>query len=289
MNNNTKINIHVSKKIKKIKKRHAFTLYQSKNIPVLCDTIGTLADAVGLALVPFVPLLLPPLVAKWKQLCPSGVSPTYNTMLQVCPLLECITSVVQALGSHGVRPHGNDLFRGAVEVMFLQVQCVEEKDRLLRDPGLVCALDLLSALARVNGNDFWNQFMGVKASGGKTVYEMITLCLQKDAYSYEVRQSACSLIGEIAKGCGKQSQSIFDNVMPSLVNNLDVNHSPLFNNASWAIGEWSVVATPAQIMPHVEKVMSSLQVLVRSEDAPLVSVSFLYSFILLFVIIITYM
>jgi hypothetical protein len=130
----------------------------------------------------------------------------------------------------------------------------------------------------VNGNDFWNQFMGVKASGGKTVYEMITLCLQKDAYSYEVRQSACSLIGEIAKGCGKQSQAIFDNVMPSLVNNLEVNHSPLFNNASWAIGEWSVVATPAQIMPHVEKVMSSLQVLVRSEDAPLVSVSF-YIFI----------
>ena len=69
---------------------HALGLYQSTNLLVLYDTVGTLADAVGGAFNQpgYADLMLPPLLSKWSE-CDSKHPP---------PLLECITSVVQALG-----------------------------------------------------------------------------------------------------------------------------------------------------------------------------------------------
>lgn len=70
---------------------HALGLYQSTNLLVLYDTVGTLADAVGGAFNQpgYADLMLPPLLSKWSE-CDSKHPP---------PLLECITSVVQALGT----------------------------------------------------------------------------------------------------------------------------------------------------------------------------------------------
>lgn len=48
----------------------AFNKYQQKNLLILYDAIGTLADAVGSALnnKPYIDLLMPPLIARWGQL-----------------------------------------------------------------------------------------------------------------------------------------------------------------------------------------------------------------------------
>ena len=68
---------------------------------VLCDTIGTLADTVGPALSSpeCANALLPPMWAKWQRLSSVGSPLSGAVPIQLAPLLECTTSLVQALGS----------------------------------------------------------------------------------------------------------------------------------------------------------------------------------------------
>lgn len=49
---------------------HAFTKYQQKNLLILYDAIGTLADAVGSALGQplYLQILMPPLIERWMKL-----------------------------------------------------------------------------------------------------------------------------------------------------------------------------------------------------------------------------
>ena len=56
------------------------------------DAIGTLADSVGDALnqQELISILMPPLIAKWNSLSDDN--------RELFPLLECLTSVAQALG-----------------------------------------------------------------------------------------------------------------------------------------------------------------------------------------------
>lgn len=60
----------------------AFTKYQQKNLLILYDAIGTLADSVGDALnnEAFVEILMPPLIDKWNKLKDSDQD--------IIPLLE---------------------------------------------------------------------------------------------------------------------------------------------------------------------------------------------------------
>jgi hypothetical protein len=68
---------------------------------VLCDTIGTLADAVGpvLSSPESANALFPPMWAKWQHLSSVGYPLSRAVQVQLAPLLECITSIVQALGA----------------------------------------------------------------------------------------------------------------------------------------------------------------------------------------------
>ena len=70
----------------------AFGRYQVRNMSILCDTIACLADAVTAQLnkPQYVEKLLPALLGRWEALPPDD-----KTLL---PLLECLTSVAQALG-----------------------------------------------------------------------------------------------------------------------------------------------------------------------------------------------
>lgn len=60
----------------------AFQRYQQKNLLILYDAIGTLADAVGTALnkPEFIGVLMPPLIAKWQA--------TDDLDADIIPLLE---------------------------------------------------------------------------------------------------------------------------------------------------------------------------------------------------------
>lgn len=61
----------------------AFNKYQQKNLLILYDAIGTLADAVGPALnnPAYIDVLMPPLIARWSSL--TDVDPDLIPLLEV--------------------------------------------------------------------------------------------------------------------------------------------------------------------------------------------------------------
>ena len=67
--------------------------YTRKNLRILYDALSTLADAVGRALAEpsMLQLFMPPLLAKWQQ--------TSDTDRELLPLMECFTSLAQAIGA----------------------------------------------------------------------------------------------------------------------------------------------------------------------------------------------
>ena len=69
--------------------RHAPSRYQDKNMVILYDAIGTLADAVGEALnnEQLMQVLLPPLISKWNSLADDD--------RRLLPLFECLLAVAQ--------------------------------------------------------------------------------------------------------------------------------------------------------------------------------------------------
>lgn len=68
----------------------ASTKYTRKNLRILYDALSTLADAQRGNLAPHLPIFMPPLVARWQALP--------DTDRELLPLLECFTSLAQALG-----------------------------------------------------------------------------------------------------------------------------------------------------------------------------------------------
>lgn len=71
---------------------NCFNLYQQRNMLVLFDCIGTLAEVVGSELnkPEFISMLLPPLLHRWQALP--------DNHKDLLPLFECLASVVIALG-----------------------------------------------------------------------------------------------------------------------------------------------------------------------------------------------
>ena len=84
-------------------KVYAFSKYQKKNLLILYDAIGTLADSVGSHLnkPEYIEQLMPPLYAKWNDL--------RDDDRDLFPLLECLSSVATALGL-GFQPYAQPVF-----------------------------------------------------------------------------------------------------------------------------------------------------------------------------------
>jgi transportin-1 len=73
----------------------AFSKYQQKNLLILYDAIGTLADSVGESLnnAALVEILMPPLIAKWNSL--DDADEDIIPLLEVRLLLSLLSSVEQ--------------------------------------------------------------------------------------------------------------------------------------------------------------------------------------------------
>ena len=69
----------------------AATQYTRKNMRILYDALSTLADVQRAKLVPHLPTIMPPLLQRWHLL--------HDADRELLPLLECLTSLAQALGA----------------------------------------------------------------------------------------------------------------------------------------------------------------------------------------------
>ncbi|CAN1276351.1 TRN1 [Linum perenne] len=235
----------------------AFGKYQRKNLRIVYDAIGTLADAVGAELNQpnCLQILMPPLIAKWQQLS--------NTDKDLFPLLECFTSIAQALGT-GFSQFAQPVFQRCIEI--IHTQQLAKVDRasagaLYDKEFIVCSLDLLSGLSEGLGS-------GIESLVSQSsLRDLLLQCCMDDAY--DVRQSAFALLGDLARVCAVHLNPRLPEFLDVAAKQLNVPNLKetlsVANNACWAIGELAV-KIQKEISPIVVKVISYLvPILLHSE------------------------
>ncbi|KAJ7001521.1 transportin-1-like isoform X2 [Populus alba x Populus x berolinensis] len=236
----------------------AFGKYQRRNLRIVYDAIGTLADAVGAELnqPAYLEILMPPLIAKWQQLS--------NSDKDLFPLLECFTSLAKALGA-GFIQFAEPVFQRCTAI--IQSQQLAKADPvaagfLYDKEFIVCSLDLLSGLAEGLGS-------GIESLVSQSnLRDLLLQCCMDDAY--DVRQSAFALLGDLARVCTVHLSPRLPEFLDVAVKQLNTpklkETISVANNACWAIGELAVKVRQ-EISPIVMTVMSCLvPILQHSEE-----------------------
>lgn len=207
---------------------YALKQYQHKNLFILYDAIGTLADSVGhhLNRPEFIELLMPPLFEKWSAL--------RDDEKDLFPLLECLSSMATALGT-GFLPYCAPVFNRCVNLIDRTIQLnklyMQQPDAY--DPPdkdfMVISLDLLSGLMEGLGSQ-----MEPLVSNSPLIKLLFEAA--QDAQP-DVRQSSFALLGDLTKACFSYIRPQIGQFMSVLANNLGSEHISVSNNAIWAIGE----------------------------------------------------
>ncbi|KAL0571095.1 hypothetical protein V5O48_010862 [Marasmius crinis-equi] len=211
----------------------AFEKYQHKNMLILYDAVGTLADAVGreLSNPTYVEILMPPLTARWAKLKDDDVD--------LIPLLECLASVTIAMGPSFL-PYAGPVFERCASIIhhsLLQYQAFQQNPDL-DEPDksfLVVALDLLSGLTQGLGM----QLAPFITQSNPNLLALLTVCLKHPQAS--VRQSAYALVGDMAMGCFTILRPHMPGIMAELTLQLDpepkVDFISASNNAAWSVDD----------------------------------------------------
>ncbi|XP_065881178.1 transportin-1-like [Euphorbia lathyris] len=227
----------------------AYGRYQRRNLRIVYDAISTLADAVREELnqPKHLEILMPPLFSKWQQLSDSDKD--------LFPLLECFTSIAQALGT-GFSPFAVTVFQRCMNI-------IQSQQLAKVDPAsagfqydkefIVCSLDLLSGLTEGLGVGIENL---VSQSNLREL--LLQCCVDAEA---DVRQSAIALLGDLARVYPvylRPSLSSFLNIAAKQLDTSELKESiAVANNACWAIGELAV-KVQGEVSPVVLPVISSL-------------------------------
>ncbi|KAL2924969.1 Transportin-1 [Bienertia sinuspersici] len=241
----------------------AFGKYQKKNLRIVYDAIGTLADAVGgeLNQPRFLEILMPPLIAKWQQLS--------NFDRDIFPLLECFTSIAQKIDIYSIFQALGPGFSQFAEPVFqrciniIQTQQVAKVNSASAGVQydrefVVCSLDLLSGLVEGLGS-------GVESLVSQSILrDLLLQCCMDDAP--DVRQSAFALLGDLARVCPVHLRPSLPQFLDVTAKQLDISKLKetisVANNACWAIGELAVKAQQ-DIKPVVMTVTSSLVLILQ--------------------------
>ncbi|KAG6604952.1 Transportin-1, partial [Cucurbita argyrosperma subsp. sororia] len=227
----------------------AFGKYQRRNQRIVYDAIGTLADAVGAELnqPAYLDVLMPPLIAKWQQLS--------NSDKDLFPLLECFTSIAQALGG-GFAQFAQPVFQRCISI--IQTQQMAKVNPASAGVQydkefIVCCLDLLSGLAEGLGS-------GVESLVSQSnLRDLLLQCCMDEAS--DVRQSAFALLGDLGRVCHTHLLPRLSEFLTAAAKQLDTPKLKeivsVANNACWAIGELAI-KVHQEISPVVMTVISSL-------------------------------
>ena len=248
---------------------HAFRQYQQRNMLILYDAIGTLAESVGAALnaPDCITILMPPLMQRWHDIPDDDRA--------IFPLFECLTSVSTALGP-GFLPYATPVFQRCLRIIQRTLQQQQQADAanaVIRARGgdedemeyvdsefIVCALDLLSGLAEgLEGQ------LDSLLSQHPQLLQLLYDCMQdRDP---DVRQSSFALLGDLAKVACPHLLPHLHYFLPLCASNLNPAFSSVCNNASWSIGELAIKAGAAPLAPHIDHLMRNLIVLISPPPA----------------------
>uniref|UniRef100_A0A672QJD9 Transportin-1 n=1 Tax=Sinocyclocheilus grahami TaxID=75366 RepID=A0A672QJD9_SINGR len=254
----------------------AFSKYQHKNLLILYDAIGTLADSVGhhLNKPEYIQMLMPPLIQKWNQL--------KDEDKDLFPLLECLSSVATALQS-GFLPYCEPVYQRCVNLVqkTLAQAVVRSHTNTHKPPHLsvilslhqsqpefheapdkdfmIVALDLLSGLAEGLGGNI------EQLVARSNILTLMYQCMQDKMP--EVRQSSFALLGDLTKACFQHVKPCIANFMPILGSNLNPELISVCNNATWAIGEISI-QMGSEMQPYVPVVLQQLVEIINRPNTP---------------------
>ncbi|CAD6192567.1 unnamed protein product [Caenorhabditis auriculariae] len=226
----------------------AFNIYQAKNLLILYDALGTLANSVGEALCQpvYVQMLMPPLMSKWERLSDDDK--------ELFPLLECVSSVASAMGMSFL-PYSLPVYNRCVNLVrrcVHQAQMHAQRPLEIEAPEtdfMIVALDLLSGLAE-SLPEHIEQL--VEGSG---IIELLLFC-SVDPLP-EVRQSCFALLGDLVKTCFSQIKPQTNTFVCVLAQNLDPSKVSVCNNAIWALGEL-VLKMGGEIKPFIPQFLEQL-------------------------------
>jgi len=222
---------------------YAFRRYQAKNLLILYDAVGTLANSVGSELnrPEYIAILMPPLIEKWNQLSDNDKN--------LFPLLECLTSIAQALGP-AFQNFAEPVFQRCLKL----IECALKSHAANSDEWdkefIVCALDLLSGLAE-------GLREGIEALVSKANLMVLLFESCKDSAA-DVRQSAFALVGDLAKTCSHHFKPYLSDFIGVLTNNLNPEYISVCNNACWALGELAVKVGGGEMKPYVVSILPRL-------------------------------
>lgn len=204
----------------------AYEKYQAKNLLILYDALGTLADSVGSELNnnEFIGILMPPLILRWNSLADEDRN--------LLPLLECLTSIASALGT-GFQNFALPVYQRCVKIV---QQTLVSEAMARQNQGdypdkefMICALDLISGIADGLGS-------AIESLVGSSNLPALLLESMKDQRP-DVRQSSFALVGDLAKSCLLHLKPLLHEYIPLLTKNLYPEYISVCNNASWALGE----------------------------------------------------
>ncbi|KAK4746628.1 hypothetical protein SAY87_025665 [Trapa incisa] len=227
----------------------AYGKYQRRNLRIVYDAIGTLADAVGRKLnqPTYLNILMPPLFTKWQQLSDADKD--------LFPLLECFTSIALALGS-GFSQFAEPVFERCIRIIQIQQQAKVDPAAVgvqYDKEFVVCSLDLLSGLIEGLGSNI--ESLVSKSRLG----DLLIQCCMDD--QSDVRQSSFALVGDLARACPAHLHprvAEYLNIAAKQLESPKLKESVLVaNNACWAIGEIAVKVRQ-EVSPVVMTVVSCL-------------------------------
>lgn len=233
---------------------YAFGKYQARNLNILYDTIGTLADAVGqhLAKDEHIKMIMVPIMQKLATMDITDRS--------VYPVLECLASLTQAVGM-GFAQFAGDVWNKCLQIITVALQKLHQHENVEQEL-IVCSLDLLSAITEAL------QGSAESLVAGSDLLRLLLVCMQTELQT-DVRQSAFALVGDLSKHCIVHLAPLLSQYLPILVKNLTLGeHStsrtrrqnPMIsvcNNACWAVGELTT-KIGADIAPFTVQILPAL-------------------------------
>ncbi|GMS84334.1 hypothetical protein PENTCL1PPCAC_6509 [Pristionchus entomophagus] len=210
----------------------AFGYYQARNLLILYDAVGTLADSVGshLAKDEYMTALMAPLITK-LQILP-------DEDRELFPLLECISSVATALGESFV-PFCPIVFTRCASIVrrCLEKSYAHEMDREnVEAPDkdfMIVSLDLISGLI----SSIPVRHMESLIDESHLVHLLLRCA---DDPMPEVRQSTFAVLGDLIKNCFHLVRPVVNDFTPILVRNIEPELISVCNNSTWALGEMAL-------------------------------------------------
>ncbi|KAI9202172.1 armadillo-type protein [Polychytrium aggregatum] len=242
---------------------HAFQLYQKKNLLILYDAVGTLADSVGAALSNerYAGVIMQPLIAKWDTI--------NDDDRDIFPLLECLSSVAVALGG-SFGPFSPPVWQRCLNIIStnlhrLQLAAHDPSQIEVNKDFIIVSLDLLSGVAQ--GLNVMVE--PLVAQNSQLVITILLHCI-KDPVP-EVRQSAYALLGDLAISAFGHIKPHLNQFLPELIQQIDPVSDPtrvsVCNNAAWAAGEIAL-QYQAEMQPWVNELLGRLIPLLNGHTTP---------------------